>query len=171
GYPAFDLKSKSKKFKGALDVFMKRLPPSKREDFPEYLEQYSLPRDFSGSDFSLLGYTGAKLASDTFELFSDYRDAQAPLDLVSELAGVKYYLDNINDAQEDDPVSLTFEPENEHDTNGIKVSYRGKTIGYINRFAAMTLKYLDVERRIQARIIKKAIKEDSARVFILMNYR
>ena len=103
-FPAFSDKAGGERQSGALDVFMRRLPPRKREDFREYLAQYSLPADFSGSTFSLLGYTGARLASDTFELCPDLSDAEAPLDFVIEASGIQYHTTAENSFFEEDRI-------------------------------------------------------------------
>lgn len=86
GYPAFKLGETVHRI-GVPDAFMRRLPPRKRDDFHEYLERYRLPKDFSGSDMALLGYTGAKLPGDGFEIYADLADASVPFEIVLEVAG------------------------------------------------------------------------------------
>src|SRR5690606_23717818 len=135
------------------------------------LQQYCLPEDFKGSSFALLGYTGAKLASDTFALYADYTDAKAPLDLVTELAGAKYYIEHIKSVREGDSVDLVAEPDNLFDKNAIQVKHNNNVIGYINRFNSLTLKQLDFSSSISASILRLTINDDTAKVFLLLRYR
>lgn len=130
-YPAFTIHN-DKPVENALPAFMSRVPPRKRQDFPKYLSQYGLPSDFSGSDLSLLGYTGARLASDSFELCPDLASASAPLDIILEVSGASY-----NPASEtaEPGISVRFipEPDNEHDANAISIMSEHGRIGFVSR--------------------------------------
>lgn len=134
GFPAFHL-GRTREFRtGVLDAFMRRLPPRKREDFPEYLAQYRLPEDFNGSDMALLGYTGAKLPGDGFELVPDLDLAEPPIELVLEVAGFRHQDVSASGLAVGDSVSLRAEPENEHDPDAIAIHHEAQgRIGYVPR--------------------------------------
>lgn len=169
-FPAFaDSKNDTPQL-GALDVFVRRLPPRKREDFKEYLAQYNLPSDFSGSAFSLLGYTGARLASDNFELCPDLSDATAPLDFVIELSGVQHYVNDDIKLVENDQVFFKEDPTNESDPNAIKVIYSGRTIGFVNKALAPSFSGLLHSGRVEGRIIRFTVQKSRARLLVLVKY-
>jgi hypothetical protein len=64
-YCGFPLE-KGVRHKDALPLFVCRLPPRTRTDFPEFLAGLHLPRDAKISDFALLGYSGGRLPGDCF---------------------------------------------------------------------------------------------------------
>jgi len=170
-FPAFADKAGEATQTGAMDVFMRRLPPRKREDFREYLSQYSLPGDFQGSAFALLGYTGARLASDNFELCPDLTDAVAPLDFVIEATGTNYHVSESDVFAEDEEVFFEADPTNEHDSNAVRIIYNGKLVGYVNKALAPSFKTLLRTGKIEGRIIKFSERKGKARLLILVRYR
>ncbi len=170
GFPAFPLNPSNTSYPGALDVFVRRLPPRKREDYREYLAQYNLPVGFSGSDFSLLGYTGARLASDTFELCPDLAGAQSPVDFVIEVSGAGYYQDQVSKVAEGDAVQLEPEPGNELDSNAVMIVHREGKIGYVNKALSRGIANLMNAGRIEANVIKVGSRRGKSRVLILVRY-
>ncbi|MNZ06724.1 hypothetical protein D3C78_234810 [compost metagenome] len=172
-FPAFDIQKSGADalHHSALDVFMKRLPPRKRADFKEYLQQYNLPHDFSGSDFALLAYTGAKLASDTFELYPDIRNAKSPIDFVIDIAGVRHYVEHREELPEGDPIQLVIDDDNLHDKNAVRILYNGRLIGYIGRVYAAGVRELMRSGSLSASILKVSSFKDKIRVLALLRYR
>jgi len=169
-FPAFADKKDNALQAGALDVFLRRIPPRKREDFKEYLGQYNLPADFSGSAFSLLGYTGARLPSDTFELCPDLSDAEAPLDFVIELSGAHHYYDPARSISEGDGVIFVAEDDNEHDNNAIKAILNGSVIGYVNKALAPSFRRLLVEGNVEGSVLKTFSFRAKPGVLVLVKY-
>lgn len=169
-FPAFADKAGSEHQVGALDVFMRRLPPRKREDFREYLAQYNLPADFSGSTFSLLGYTGARLASDTFELCPDLSDAKAPLDFVIEASGTQYHTTEENIFCEDDEVLFEADPQNSHDENAIKIIHKGSVVGFVNKALASSFYRLLKTGIVEGSVLRFTERKGKSRLLILVRY-
>lgn len=130
GFPAFAIGDKVYT-SGVLDAFMRRLPPRKREDFSEYLAQFRLPTPFTGSDMALLGYTGAKLPGDGFEIIPDLADADPPLELVMEVAGFRHQKVAVSSLSVGEPITLVAEPDNTAHPGAIAVLHRAGRIGYI----------------------------------------
>ncbi|MEX5582718.1 HIRAN domain-containing protein [Pseudomonas lurida] len=168
-FPAFaDAKGEPDKL-GALDVFVRRLPPRRREDFQEYLKQYNLPIDFAGSSFALLAYTGARLPSDTFELCPDLSDAKAPLDLIVEVAGLTHHMgDSV--FSESDRVFFEKDPTNLHDTSAVKVIHNNKHVGYINKALAPSFTNLIDSGDLTGSIIKFTNTKGKPRLLVLVKY-
>ncbi len=133
GYPAFKLHTPEHN-KGVLDAFLRRIPPRSRDDFEEYLERSRLPSGFSGSDFALLGYTGAKLPGDGFELCADLAEANSPFEIILEIAGFRHSSEiKKEDLVIGDPVEFVHDPLNAHDSNAIAIKINGKMLGFVGR--------------------------------------
>lgn len=132
GYPAFN-RAEDEHRKGVLEAFVRRLPSRKRRDFAEYLEKYRLPADFHGSDLALLGYTGAKLPGDGFELCPDLTTAPLPLETVMEVAGFWRQGIAASDLSVGDNVQFAPEPLNNADNLAVAILWSGRKIGYVPR--------------------------------------
>lgn len=169
-FPAFADKSNTAEQTGALDVFMRRLPPRKREDYQEYLAQYNLPPDFSGSSFSLLGYTGARLASDTFELCPDLSDAKAPLDFVIEASGTQYHNTDNHIFKEDDKVTFETDPENPHDKNAIKILHNLSVVGFVNKALSPSFLRLLQTGSLEGRVLRFSERKLQSRLLIMVRH-
>jgi len=132
GYPAF-FKTDIVHCEGVLEAFMKRLPPRKRPDFVEYLEHLGLRPDVEITDFALLGYSGARLPSDWFAIVMPFEDVSGPCEFLTEVAGFRYSEGEKSELSIGDQVTFEPEPENQHDSNAIRVIHNGINIGYIGR--------------------------------------
>jgi len=132
GYPAFPL-HRPEVNTGVLDVFMRRLPPRNRRDFPEYLKQLRISADMSPSDFALLGYSGARLLSDGFSLIWPLDDIRAPAEVLLEVAGFRYQQVQLSELRIDMPAMFIRELDNEDDPNAIRIEVSGRRIGYVKR--------------------------------------
>jgi len=130
GYPAFN-RAIDEHRHGVMAAFMRRLPSRKRRDFTEYLEKYRLPVDFEASDMALLGYTGAKLPGDGFELCPDFTEAPLPLETIVEIAGFRHQHIDVSDLDVGDEVQFVPEPQNDVDADAIAIHHRGRRIGYV----------------------------------------
>lgn len=133
-YPAFR-KIEQEYKQGVLNSFLRRLPPRKRGDFNKYLEQWRLAPHVDISDFALLGHTGAKLPNDGFSLINPFDGTEPPHEFYIEVAGFRYYQENISidDIEVDMKAVFIAEPDNEHDRNAVMIEILGKKIGYVNK--------------------------------------
>ena len=132
GYPAF--KQLDKEYtEGVMETFSRRVPPKSRGDYNKYLTLFRLPTDTVISDFSLLGYTGAKLPTDGFSIINPFYNLQEPCEFLMEIAGFRYSELDVEDLRIGDRVSIKKEPDNPFDNRAIRIDYKGEKIGYINR--------------------------------------
>lgn len=133
-YPAFR-KIGQEYTQGVLESFLRRLPPRKRGDFDKYLEQWRLAPNVEISDFALLGHTGAKLPNDGFSLINPFDCDDPPHEFFIEVAGFRYYQENISIDAIAVGMEVVFitEPDNEHDSNAVIIEVLGKKIGYVNK--------------------------------------
>jgi hypothetical protein len=133
-YPAFR-KTEQQYTQGVLDSFLRRLPPRKRGDFNKYLEQWRLAPNVEISDFALLGHTGAKLPNDGFSLINPFDGVVPPHEFYIEVAGFRYYQENIsiNDIKVGMKAVFVAEPDNKFDSNAVRIEVLGNKIGYVNK--------------------------------------
>jgi HIRAN domain len=147
GFPAYAL-DQITPFHGVHDTFMRRLPPKRRTDFPEYLAQHRLPSPFTYSDMALLGYTGGKLPSDGFSFLPDFSTATMPCDFILEVAGTRYALsesglDTLPALGADTQWQLRAETDNPKDPKALAVYADALKIGYLPRpYAAVVSDWL-----------------------------
>jgi hypothetical protein len=167
GYAAFSLKQ-TEHTKDVLAAFMRRLPPRSRPDFRQYLEGLRLTPAASLSDFALLGYSEAKLPSDGFSLVNPLNDAVTPSEFLLELAGYRHRDPSLMNNDIGAAVALVPEPANAFDPNAVAIQYLSKTIGYINRFQALTVVGWINNNRVSAVLEKLNGKPDKPRAFIFL---
>lgn len=167
GYPAFRM-NRPQHDANVMDAFTCRLLSRKRGDFTDYLAAHSLPSDFSGSDFSLLAHTGAKLPGDGFEIIPDLAGIAAPFDLIVEAAGTRHQEGvDLGAVSVGDSVSLLPEPSNEFDPAAIEIVHAsGGRLGYVPKpYCEMLHPWLD-EGRLSASIQKLNGRTDRRLVYI-----
>lgn len=170
GFPAFNM-DKQEHSSGVLDAFMRRLPPKKREDYDSFLSQHMLPSNFQGSDFALLGITGARLPSDTFELCIDLTGLDLPVDVLLLVAGHRYHAPALRTPlYAGQSVELVREPNNEHDPQAIRVEVDGQRIGYVNKAACSGVSSLAKRSAVSAEIARLNGTKDHPKVYILVSF-
>lgn len=155
-YPAFR-KIGQEYTKGVLDSFLRRLPSRKRGDFDKYLEQWRLAPNVEISDFALLGHTGAKLPNDGFSLINPFDGIDPPHEFYIEVAGFRYYQENISidDIAVGMEVVFISEPDNEYDSNAVIIEVLGKKIGYVNKAQSQAFSHWLKNCSIDAWIARK----------------
>ncbi|ATH76803.1 hypothetical protein CLM76_03965 [Vreelandella venusta] len=133
GYPAFPLK-KTEHSHQVMEAFKRRLPPRNRQDFTRYLELRAIPANADFSDFALLGYSGAKLPNDGFELVHSFDDSPDIFELLIEVAGFRHESElEAEHLQVGNKVLFIAEPENLFDDRAIRMESAGKKLGYAPR--------------------------------------
>lgn len=169
GFPAFTING-NEEFDNALAAFMSRIPPRKRQDFSKYLAQYGLPSSFGGSDLSLLGYTGARLASDSFELCPDLSTALAPIDIVLEVSGTQY---NKVLGEVTEGMRVNFAPElhNAHDKNAIAIMINSERIGYVSRALNKGFSHLLSQSTVTGTVLRSDLRNDKSKILILAEFK
>ncbi len=122
-------------YHNVLDAFMRRLPPRKRGDFPQYLEGLRLKPDAQLSAFALLGYSGAKLPSDGFSIIHPFNDVNNACELLLEVAGYRHTLKENNvQLQPNDTASFMEEKLNKiTQSEAVSIIVNNKLIGYVNK--------------------------------------
>lgn len=133
GYPAFPLKSNVYDT-FVLEAFIRRLPPRNRSDFSKYLQLRALSPTSELSDFALLGYTGAKLPNDGFELVHSFENAPKTFELLIEVAGFRHESEvSADELQVGDKVAFVPDPSNKHDCLAIRMELNGRMLGFVPR--------------------------------------
>lgn len=172
GFQAFDLRNLEPVTVGVLESFLRRLPPRTREDFAEYLSRHRLPHPFPGSSIALLGYTGAALPSDGFELIPVFPDDQVPLDFLTELAGVRHVCKHdVSSLRPDDEVTFAADPANQVDEDAVLVRCKGLPIGYVNRTMRKQFQRWMRDGRVHGTVDRLNGTEERPRVFVRVEVR
>ena len=135
GYPAFQVKEGMSSFDNqVLEAFTRRLPPRSRGDFYRYLELRGLNPDQEISDFALLGYAGARLPDDGFEIVHPFDNVNGPFEVIVEIAGFRHESEvDPEDLKLGEEVSFKPEPDNSYDSKAIRIEQNGKKLGYVDR--------------------------------------
>ncbi|TVU91981.1 HIRAN domain-containing protein [Vreelandella titanicae] len=133
GYPAFPMKQAEHSHQ-VLEAFTRRLPPRSRRDFGRYLELRAIPADATITDFALLGYSGAKLPNDGFELVHPFDNPPETFEVLIEIAGFRHESQlEVTDLPAGSSVQLLPEPENPMDAAAIRIESAGRKLGYAPR--------------------------------------
>lgn len=167
GYSAFKLGSEVFA-QGVIEAFIRRLPPRKREDFDKYLNMHRLPSNFKGSDMALLGYTGARLPSDSFEITPDYSDALQPLDFVIEVAGFRYHNVSVNELEIGDKVEFILDAENQYDKDAVAIYCNQRRIGHVPRPILPKMSYWIKNCKVSATIERLNGKPERPLVYLFV---
>lgn len=133
GYPAFSMRQAEHNHQ-VLEAFTRRLPPRSRRDFGRYLELRAIPEDANISDFALLGYSGAKLPNDGFELVHPFDNPPETFEVLIEIAGFRHESQlEATDLPVGSSIQLLPEPENPVDASAIRIDSTGHKLGYVPR--------------------------------------
>lgn len=137
-------------YSNVLDTFMRRLPPKKREDFPQYLENFRIPKEATFSLFALLGYIGAKSPSDNFSLIHPFNNIQGSCELLVEATGYRH-LPIKRDIQIGDAAHFEEQTDEETCEKKIAISVNNELIGYVTHALLPTF-----QNWIQKKLITEA---------------
>ena len=169
GYPYLPVKNDN--YENILDVFTKRLPPRSRGDFSKYMESIRIRPDVEIDDFTLLGYSGAKLPDDDFSLIHPMDNASIPFEFLMDVSGTRYNEGiNLYDIITiGDEVNFIPEPENEWDSEAIAVYHQDMRIGYVCRGILKEFNsWLSGKLNIKGIIEKKNGTSDKPRIHIFI---
>ncbi|HWL04229.1 MAG TPA: HIRAN domain-containing protein [Xanthobacteraceae bacterium] len=171
GYAAFPTKVREHTA-GVIEAFNRRLPPRGRSDFAEYMKHFRLRNFEALSNFALLGKTEATLPSDGFSLVDPLDGENPSCDILLEVAGHRYYAKNLgNLIHTGAGVEISPEPTNEHDSNAVRFSIEGLTIGYVNRIQTAAFNQWLKSAKIRAVIERVNGKPERPRVFLFVKVR
>jgi hypothetical protein len=134
GFPAFDMVSLE--HKNPLPIFMRRCPPKDRRDYDTYLKAFALDPNSEQvkgiSDFTLLGYTGAYVTANPFNLINPYISNDPPFEFVMQVAGAHHYLESFDmEALVGKKLMAEKEENNKKDKDAVVLKYDNQTFGYI----------------------------------------
>jgi len=146
------------KHEKVLFAFMKRLPPRSRGDFVKYLDSLRIQKDADISDFALLGYSGAKLPDDDFEVIHTFENAIPSFEFLLHVQGYRYYAERLpfDSIKMEQEATFQAEPENEIDPKAIKIIIGGTHVGYVCRGLTKSFhKWFEMGYKIDANIERK----------------
>lgn len=172
GYPTFELRRNNGAVfsEGALQAFLRRLPPPNRPDFPKYLELFHY-RGQTLPPMSLLALTSARLPSDGFSLIDRLDPASTACDLVVEIVGFRHRIPQPEVLKDGLELSLVPDPTNEHDPDAVKIEAEGQTIGYVNRLQARSVAIWLSTRTVRCWLVRRNGRPDSPVAFAFLRMR
>jgi hypothetical protein len=137
-----------------LDTFTRRIPPRKREDFSKYLAGLRLKGDAVLSDFALLGYSGAKLLSDSFSIIHPFDHVKGKCELFLEVANFKKeFKEKIEIGM---PVSFLIEPSFKNSKEKrIQVIIFKQVVGEIHQVLVPSFFDWLEQNRIECAVVEK----------------
>jgi hypothetical protein len=173
GYPAFRVQKSNSYNNLVIEAFMRRLPPKSRRDYNRYLELRGLSPTSEISDFALLGYTGAKLPDDGFELIHPFENVANAFELIIEIAGFRHRSQIPTDELNiDSQIKFFQEPENKSDSDAIRIEHDGKILGYVDRGRTELFnKYLNSGYELSGKICRKNGVPERPLIYIYVNIK
>jgi len=165
-YPAFP--DVTKTYEDVLPTFSRRLINPARSDYDKFLK-YWCAENYKDDLFAILGLTGAKLQTDTFEFIAPHYEV--PASFYTEVAGLQHtdenLLNEIKNTKNPENISLKPEPENKYDPYAVKVFYKEAELGYVKIIHSSCIaKAFKDNRNITARI-ENIIKNGSIKEILL----
>lgn len=157
-----------------LFAFIKRLPPRSRGDFGKYLDSLRIWIDANISDFALLGYSGAKLPDDDFEVIHTFENAIPPFEFLLNIQGYRYYAERLPFASIKLEQEATFqaEPKNEIDPKAIKIIVGGAHVGYVCRGLTESFhKWFEMGYKIDASIERKNGTAEQPEIYLYVSIK
>lgn len=149
----------NKEYNGNLvDILSRRLPPSTRTDYDDYLKSYRISPSAEGrTTLSLLAYTAGRLEGDGFSFMHTFEGTEPPFDCVFEIAGFRHH-----DGMQIDPINslidktIEFKDDNAnlHDQEALAIYYMGKKLGYVPRGLNIVLRKFIHTHQVNAFITK-----------------
>ncbi|CAM3518404.1 HIRAN domain-containing protein [Halomonas lysinitropha] len=168
GYPAFPLRQPEHSHQ-VMEAFKRRLPPRSRGDFSRYLKLRAIQAEAEISDFALLGYSGAKLPNDGFELVHPFDDAPEAFEILIEVAGFRHEAElEVGELQEGDAIQFVTEPGNAHERTAIRMESGGRKLGYVPRgYLDMLHRMLDRGANLEGEVFRINGSEERPLVHVL----
>lgn len=140
----------------AMKLLRRRLPPSGRGDFGEFLARFGLPADWDYTDLSLLAYTGARRPGDPFSICETFDGFDNPFTYVFDLVDVESSLDACGQLSPGEALEFSIEPEDGRRLDEVLVSRAcdGATLGYVNRVQAGVIGRWLTEGKVEASVFR-----------------
>jgi len=147
-----------------LEIFGQRLIKSERPDIKDFYSFWEIDPSYKDDKFYLLGHTQGLSPTDNFEFLADYNTVPN-LHFLTELAGLSHLKLPANTLEQGDELTFTFENDNLHDNEAIKVFKEGKYVGFIKKIHC---KIFHKEGGEKLQVVVKALDRNGIikRVFI-----
>lgn len=152
----------------ALAIFLRRLPNADRPDYYQFLQTFGLSPDAGWYGLSLLAYTGARLAGDSFSITETFDGFDRPFRYIFDVAGFRRFMEAATGLQAGDTVSLFHQFDNAHDQNAVQVlRENGECLGYINRLQSERLLQWQHMGSVSAEVFRLNGRPTYPRLFLM----
>lgn len=166
GYPGLILDAEPSV--DALEIFLRRLPNPDRSDYDQFLQTFGLSPDAHWTGLSLLAYTGARMAGDSFSITETFDGFERPFEYIFDVAGFRRFTDESRGLKLRDRISLVHEPDNAYDNNAVQVVRdSGECLGYINRLQSKCLLHWQRQGSVSAEVFRLNGRPTYPRLFLI----
>ena len=132
GYPGLPLDI-DQASSDALAIFLRRLPSRERSDYAEFLQMFGLSPKAYWTGLSVLSYTGARLASDSFSFAETFDGFDRPFRFIFDVAGYRRREPDHEGLRVAERVNFVPEPTNGFDPNAVQIQRQsGAQLGYVS---------------------------------------
>jgi hypothetical protein len=157
------------------EVLSKRLPPTSRSDYNDYLTSYRIAPTAEGiSALSLLAYTTGKLAGDGFTFSHTFEGIDTPFDFTFEIAGFRYHEGmKIHPLMSLQDVEVTFERDNSnsYDQDAVAVEYKKTRLGHVPKGLNKVLCHVIGKKEVHAFVEKINGTPERPKVLVYVSVR
>lgn len=170
GFPAFKFSvgDQQRVFVDALGALSRRLPPTNRDDYAQYLSQYRIPASVRMDTLQLIGATEARLPGDGFEFVDPLDEDAVRVDVVVEIEGVHYRKEAAAKLRLGQRLILRREPENEFDPCAVMVLHEEEHVGYISRFQAPAVGRWMLKSSVGAHVVRLNGTTEKPRAYAML---
>lgn len=167
-FPAFPLTDPAYVFKNTMDFFSRRLPDKDRPDISTYLKSFGLDPDGSYDDFTLLGLTGGRVTSDSFEFVDPLTNITSQFTTLLDVAGVRHYPNGLKTSVVGTKVSFMHDAENKSDPNAIKIiNNANEQIGWVNALQCEAILPAVKKNNVAGKIFRINGRPSYPRIYIM----
>lgn len=167
GYPGLPLEAGAT-YSDALSVFLRRLPSAERSDYDDFLRTFGLSPKARWTGLSVLSYTGARLASDSFSFTETFEGFDRPFRFIFDVAGFRRREPDHSGLSVGEQVRFVAEPTNQFDPHAVQIQRcNGTQLGYVSSLQSARVAAWLREGEIDARIFRINGRPVYPRLFVL----
>lgn len=115
-----------------LEIFAQRLIKPERTDIQTFYDFWEIDSKYKDDKYYLLAHTQGLSTTDNFEFLADYNPIPG-LHFLTELAKISIQQLPVGSIKINEELQYELEPNNQFDSNAVKVLQSGRELGYIKR--------------------------------------
>ncbi len=137
-----------------VNIFGQRIMRSERNDVDEFFKFWQIDKKYKEDNFYMLAYTQGLLATDNFEFLADFQPKKG-LTFITEISGLSHFNISSDSIKIGDELKYEFEPENERDSNAVKLFKGELFLGYVKIIHNKVFKKTKTPLKVKVHHIEK----------------